>query len=75
MPVKRSSQELFWGVVRPPFGGMRMVQQSLSCGRLYPLGGSRPTEDEANPAIVVVLAAILIGLYVNAIRIIHSDDP
>jgi uncharacterized membrane protein (DUF106 family) len=42
---------------------------------LYPLGGSRPTEDEAKPAMVVVLAAILIGLYVNAIRIIHSDDP
>jgi len=25
--------------------------------------------------MVVVLAAILIGVYANAIRIIHSDDP
>ena len=42
---------------------------------VVPVRSPRPPGDEVKPAMVVVLAAILIGVYANAIRIIHSDDP
>ena len=35
----------------------------------------RPLLDEIKPFMVDVLAAILIGIYANAIRIIHTGDP
>ena len=30
--------------------------------------------DAIKPAVVVVLVAVLIGIYANALRIIHADD-
>ena len=35
---------------------------------------SLPTEHQSNQSMVFILAALLLGIYANAIRVIHSDN-
>ena len=65
-----------FGVASIPHSGERRWFSNPSVeGGCVRCRSPRPPGDEVKPAMVVVLAAILIGVYANAIRIIHSDDP